>query len=47
LIDSRHYDTPHGCTVGYGPALFSNFMGDSLWVWKPETTNDYEHWRIE
>jgi len=47
LIDSRHYDAPHGRTTGYGGGLFSNFLGDSLWVWKPETTNDYELWRID
>ena len=47
LIDSRRYDAPHGRTMGYGAGLYSNFMGYSLWVWKPETTNDYELWRIE
>lgn len=46
LVDSRHYKAPHGRTMGYGGGLYSNYFGDSVWVWSPETTNDYELWRI-
>ena len=46
LVDSRKYDSPHGRTMGYGGALYSNNFGYALWVWNPETTNDYELWRI-
>jgi hypothetical protein len=46
LIDSRRYDSPHGRTQGYGGGLYSNLFGDVPWVWKPETTNVYELWRI-
>jgi hypothetical protein len=46
LVDSRSYDAPHGRTMGYGGGLYSNGCGKSLWVWKPETTNDYELWRV-
>jgi hypothetical protein len=46
LVESRHYNSPHGRTVGYGGALYSNSCGDAPWVWNPETTNDYEVWRI-
>ncbi len=47
LVDERHYDSPHGRTMGYGGALYSNSCGDAPWVWNPETTNDYQLWRIE
>lgn len=43
LIDSRRYNSPHGRTMGYGAGFYS---GGQLWVWKPETTNVYELWRI-
>jgi len=46
LLDSRHYDAPHGRTMGYSAGLYSNYFGPALWVWSPETTNDYELWRI-
>jgi len=46
LIDLRRYDSPHGRTMGYGGGLYSNYYGDALWVWNPETTNVYELWRI-
>ena len=46
LIDSRHYSAPHGRTMGYGAGLYSNVCGVSVWIWNPETTNDYELWRI-
>jgi 4-amino-4-deoxy-L-arabinose transferase-like glycosyltransferase len=47
LIDSRHYDSPHGRTMGYGACLYTNNCGGyAPWVWKPETTNVYELWRI-
>ena len=46
LIDSRHYDAPHGRTMGYSAGLYSNLFGHAMWVWRPETTNDYELWRI-
>lgn len=46
LIDSRHYKSPHGRTMGYGGAFYSNSCGDAPWMWNPETTNDYELWRI-
>jgi hypothetical protein len=46
LIDSRRYDSPHGRTVGYGGSLYSNGFGYTPWVWNPETTNDYQLWRI-
>jgi hypothetical protein len=46
LVESRHYNSPHGRTMEYGGAFYSNVFGDALWVWKPEATNDYEVWRI-
>ena len=46
LIGKRRYNSPHGRTVGYGGGLYSNYFGNALWVWNPETTNDYELWRI-
>jgi hypothetical protein len=46
LLDSRHYAAPHGRTMGYYGGLYSNRFGRALWVWSPETTNDYELWRI-
>jgi hypothetical protein len=46
LIDSRHYPSPHGRTMGYGGALYSNLSGRAPWVWEPNATNDYELWRI-
>lgn len=46
LVDSRHYAAPHGRTMGYYGGLYSNRFGRALWVWSPETTNDYELWRI-
>ena len=46
LVDSRHYDLPHGRTMGYGAGLYSNRWGDALWIWKPQKTCDYELWRI-
>jgi hypothetical protein len=46
LVDSRHYGAPHGRTMGYHAGLYSNHFGRSLWIWAPETTNDYELWRI-
>ncbi len=46
LVDSRHYASPHGRTMGYGGGLYCNGCGDAPWVWNPQTTNDYEVWRI-
>ena len=46
LIDSRHYDSPHGRTMGYGAGLYSNGYGIATWMWNPQATNDYELWRI-
>jgi hypothetical protein len=46
LIASRHYDAPHGRTMGYGGGLYSNNIGRAPWVWNPKATNDYELWRI-
>ena len=46
LVDSRYYNAPHGRTMGYGAGLYSNGFGDSMWVWKPESTNDYQLWRV-
>lgn len=46
LIASRHYGSPHGRTMGYGAGLYSNGLGDFLWVWNPEATNVYELWRV-
>jgi hypothetical protein len=46
LLDSRRYAAPHGRTMGYSAGLYANGFGLALWVWRPETTNDYELWRI-
>jgi len=46
LVDSRHYDSPHGRTVEYGGGLYTNRHGLAPWVWNPKVTNDYELWRI-
>jgi hypothetical protein len=46
LIDSRHYPSPYGRTMGHGGALYSNLYGRAPWVWEPGATNDYELWRI-
>jgi hypothetical protein len=46
LVDSRHYDSPHGRTNLHGGGLYCNGCGDALWVWNPKATNDYELWRI-
>ena len=47
LVDSRHYSLPHGRTMGGGGALYTNNFGPALWVWNPESTADYELWRIQ
>lgn len=47
LVDSRAYGSPHGRTMGYGGALYSNSCGDAPWIWKPEATNVYQLWRVK
>lgn len=47
LVDARSYPSPHGRTVGSGGGLYTNYLGYSLWVWKPDVTDKYELWRIQ
>jgi hypothetical protein len=46
LVDALRYNSPHGRTMGHGAAFYSNSCGDAPWIWAPESTNDYEVWRI-
>jgi hypothetical protein len=46
LLAVHKFRAPHGRTVGARGALYSNFDGDAIWVWSPDTTSNYELWRI-
>jgi hypothetical protein len=46
LVDRRRYNSPHGRTMLFGAGLYSNIIGNALWVWNPAATNEYELWQI-